>query len=88
MLEIDDLKKLIKMLEVLLDRTEDNKEINLEKYKEAVTKIDNDSFEKLFNSLKQFESHNLTLEEELEFLEQVNSSYQQLLEQQFSFKNV
>lgn len=88
MLEIDDLKKLAKMLEVLLDRTQDNKEINLQKYKDVVMQIDNDAFEKLFTLLKQFESHNLTLEEELEFLEQVTTSYQQLLEQQIGFKNV
>lgn len=88
MLEIDDLKKLAKMMEVLLDRTQDNKEINLEKYKNIVKEIDNDSFEKLLSLLKQFEYHNLTLEEELEFLEKVNCSYQQIIEQQFGFKNV
>ena len=88
MFDIDDLRKLAKMMEVLLNRTQDNKEINLEKYVDIVKQIDSDSFEKLFTLLKQFQYRNLTLEEELEFLEKVSSSYQQMLEQQIGFKNV
>jgi len=87
-LAIDELKKLAKMQELLLARTSDNREANLDKYKSIVTQIDEETFSSLLSEIKQIDEHNQNLEDELQFLEQIKSSYQQLLEQQLGFKRV
>ena len=88
MLAIDDMKKLARMQEKLLERSFDDREANLEKYKNTVIQIDEYTFSELLSDLSQLDEHNQTLEDELPFLEQVKSSYDQLLEQQLSFKRV
>lgn len=90
MLAVDELKKLAKMQELLLARTSDNREANLDKYKSIVTQIDEETFSGLLSEIKQIDEHNQNLEkeDELQFLEQIRSSYQQLLEQQLGFKRV
>lgn len=88
MLVIDDIKKLAKMQETLLERTTSDRETNLEKYKNIVIQIDEYDFSNLCSELSQVNDHNQTLEEELVFLEQVKGTYQQLLEQQLGFRKV
>lgn len=90
MLVIDEsMLKLSKMQETLLkvsDKT--NIQSNLNKYINTVMEIDKQAFSGLFDELSQLNEHNRTLEEELQFLEQVKSYYDQLYELQMSFKNV
>lgn len=89
MLIIDDnLIKLAKMQEKLLKMSSNNREINLEQYKETITKIDKQAFDSLLDELDKINIHNQTLEEELEFLETVKNYYNQLNELQLSFINV
>lgn len=89
MLIIDDnLIKLAKMQEKLLKMSSNNREINLEQYKETITKIDKQAFDSLLDELDKINIHNQTLEEELEFLETVKNYYNQLSELQLSFINV
>ena len=88
MLAIDDMKKLAKMQEKLLERTVDDREVNLKKYKDTVKSIDEYSFSNLLSELDQLKEHNQTLENELLFLEQVMSIYEQVFEQQLSFRKI
>lgn len=89
MIVIDDnMLRLAKMQETLLKMSVDNREENVKKYCQIVTDIDKKAFLSLLDYISQVNKHNRTLEEELEFLEQVKSYYDQINELQFSFKNV
>lgn len=89
MLVIDEnLLKLCKMQETLLKVSKNDKEANIEKYKAIAIEIDKHSFSSLLEELNQYDKHNQTLEDELQFLEQIKSYYEQLLEMQLSFKRV
>lgn len=89
MLVIDDQKlKLAKMQETLLKVSIDDKQSNLSKYKETVIEIDKEAFDDILKELEKISEHNQTLEDELQFLEQVKDSYNQLLELQLSFTRV
>lgn len=89
MLVIDEnLLKLCKMQETLLKVSKNDKESNIEKYKAIAIEIDKHSFSSLLEELNQYDKHNQTLEDELQFLEQIKSYYEQLLEMQLSFKRV
>lgn len=89
MLVIDDqLLNLARMQEAILKRTTNDRQDNLEKYKKTVVSIDTDAFACLLEELEKVNEHNRTLEDELQFLEQIRDSYNQLLELQLSFKRV
>lgn len=88
MLSIDDLKKLADMQEKLLRISINDREVNLEKYKDIVRQIDEYYFSSLLSDVKQVGEHNQTLEEELEYLEQIISTYEQVLVEQVKFRNV
>lgn len=84
----DNMLKQKKMLEALLRVSVENRQENLEKYKNIVMKIDEQAFTSLLNELKQINDHNQTLEDELQFMEMVSDYYNQLYELQLSFKEV
>lgn len=89
MLVIDSqMLNLARMQEAVLRKSTNDKESNLEKYKGTVIKIDAVAFDSILSELEQFDQHNQTLEEELQYLEQIKDSYNQLLELQCSFKRV
>ena len=84
----DNMLKLAKMQETLLKVTAENRQENLEKYKDIVIEIDKQAFASLLEKLKQVNDHNQTLEDELQFMEMVNDYYNQLYELQLGFKKV
>lgn len=88
MFEIDEQKlKLLKMMESLLKTgNASNEEVN--RYKDIVTKIDSESFNKIKDMINNIANHNHTLNEELKLLEEVNEAYEQLELIRCRFKNV
>lgn len=89
MLLIDDrMLNLARMQEVLLERSLNDRKYNLEKYKNTVKTIDKEAFSYILTELEQIKEHNQTLEDELQFLQSIKASYEQLLEQQLSFRRV
>lgn len=89
MLLIDDrMLNLARMQEVLLERSLNDRKYNLEKYKNTVKTIDKEAFFYILTELEQIKEHNQTLEDELQFLQSIKASYEQLLEQQLSFRRV
>ena len=88
MLSIDDLKKLAEMQEKLLRISKNDNKVNLEKYKDIVRQIDEYYFSNLLSEIKKVSEHNQTLEEELQYLEQISSTYEQVLVEQVRFRNV
>lgn len=87
-LSIDDLRKLADMQEKLLRISDSNRDINLEKYKDIVKQIDSYYFSNLLSEIEKVVEHNQTLEEELEYLEQISSTYEQVLVEQVKFRDV
>ena len=79
---------LARMQEAVLKKSINDRESNLEKYKNTVIGIDAGAFASMLTELEQIGEHNQTLEDELQFLEQVKDSYNQLLELQLSFIRV
>lgn len=89
MLAIDyKMLNLAKMQEALLKKSVSDRRSNLQKYKATVMNIDANAFSCILDELRQIKDHNQTLEDELQFLESIKSSYEQLLEQQLSFRKV
>ena len=89
MLVIDNqMLNLARMQEAVLKKSINDRESNLEKYKNTVIGIDAGAFASMLTELEQIGEHNQTLEDELQFLEQVKDSYNQLLELQLSFIRV
>ena len=90
MLVIDEnLLRLSKMQEALLKVSNNsNRKENLDKYIKTITEIDKLTFSFLMEKIQQNTEHNRTLENELTFLEQVKSYYEQVNEMQMGFKNV
>ena len=89
MLLIDDrMLNLARMQETLLERSVNDRRYNLEKYKNTVKIIDKEAFSYILTELEQIKKHNQTLEDELQFLQSIKASYEQLLEQQLSFRRV
>ena len=88
MLSIDDLRKLADMQEKLLKLSDNDRNINLEKYKDIVKQIDEYYFSNLLSEIEKINEHNQTLEEELVYLEQISSTYEQVLVEQVKFRNV
>lgn len=76
------------MQEKLLRLSVSDRDVNLEKYKDTVKQIDEFYFSNLLSEIEQVSEHNQTLEEELEFLEQISSTYEQVLVEQVKFRNV
>ena len=89
MLVIDNrMLNLARMQEAVLRRSINDRESNLEKYKNTVVGIDKEAFDCMLSELEQINEHNQTLEDELQFLELLRDSYNQLLELQLGFKRV
>lgn len=89
MLVIDNrMLNLARMQEAVLRRSINDRESNLEKYKNTVVGIDKEAFDSMLSELEQINEHNQTLEDELQFLELLKDTYNQLLELQLSFKRV
>lgn len=90
MLVIDEnLLRLSKMQEALLKVSNNsNRKENLDKYIKTITEIDKLTFSFMMEKIQQNTEHNRTLENELTFLEQVKSYYEQVNEMQMGFKNV
>ena len=89
MLLIDDsLFKLAKMLESLLKVDASSRDINLNKYKDIVIEIDSKAYDSFLDEIKQVNLYNHTLEDELNVLERLKDTYNQLNELQCNFKNV
>lgn len=89
MLVIDDnMLKLAKMQETLLKVAVDNRQENLKKYRDIVIEIDKQAFSSLLDEIEQINNHNQTLEDELQFMEQIKGYYNQLFELQLGFKRV
>lgn len=79
---------LARMQEAILKISINDREANLEKYKDTVKGIDKVAFSSMLSELEQIKEHNQTLEDELQYLEQLKDSYNQLFELQLSFKRV
>ena len=89
MLVIDDnMFKLAKMQETLLKVSEVNKKENLDNYKKTVAQIDEKAYSDILEEIKHIDEHNQSLEEELNFLDSIKNTYNQLLELQLSFKRI
>ena len=88
MLSIDDLKKLAEMQVKLLKISNNDRDINLEKYIDIVKQIDEFYFSNLLSEIEKVGEHNQTLEEELVYLEQISSTYDQVLVEQAKFRDV
>ena len=88
MLSIDDLKKLAEMQVKLLKISNNDRDINLEKYIDIVKQIDEFYFSNLLSEIEKVGEHNQTLEEELVYLEQISSTYEQVLVEQAKFRDV
>lgn len=89
MLVIDeDMLKLVKMQERLVRATSANRISNLDSYKKTVIQIDSEAFASLLEQVKHLGEHNRTLEEELPFLEEIKSAYDQLHELQLGYISV
>lgn len=89
MLVIDDNKlKLLKMLEALLKVSNTNRTENLNNYKKIAVEVDTKAFNDIIEKIKSLNEHSHSLEEELEFLENIKDTYNQLLELQSNFKRV
>lgn len=89
MLVVDDnMFKLAKMQEALLKVSGSNREENLNNYIKTVLEIDTRAYDDLLKEIKHIDEHNQTLENELQFLEKIKKTYDQLLELQMSFKRV
>ena len=76
------------MQEKLLKISINDRGVNLEKYKDIIRQIDEYYFSGLLSDIEQVSEHNQTLEEELEYLEQIVSTYEQVLVEQVKFRNV
>lgn len=88
MLSIDDLKKLAEMQVKLLKISYNDRDVNLEKYIDIVKQIDEFYFSNLLFEIEKVGEHNQTLEEELVYLEQISSIYDQVLVEQVKFRSV
>ena len=84
----DNMFRLAKMQETLLKVSVSNREENLKKYQELVTQIDAKAFVDILEKIKHIDEHSHSLEEELQYLEEIKNVYNQLLELQLSFKGV
>lgn len=76
--------KLFKMLGALIDVSPTSE--NLDKYKNIGIEIDQELYKNLLDKVKQIDEHNHSLEEELQFLEEIRNIYNQVLEFQLIFK--
>lgn len=89
MLSFDDnMFRLAKMHETLLKVSASDREKNLKKYQEFVTQIDTKAFNDILEKIRHIDEHSHSLEEELQYLEEIKNVYEQLLELQLSFKGV
>lgn len=87
MLEIDKIKmRTLRFYEALLKHNAPDKEKNLSDYKNTAVQIDKEAFDNIIDVTKCISDHNQSLEEELEFLEGIVNTYNQLLELQTEFK--
>lgn len=82
----ENMLRLAKMQETLLKVSETNREENLVKYIKTVSEIDAKFFEYIIEKTKHIDEHNQSLEEEIEYLKEIQSLYNQLLDLQSEFR--
>lgn len=90
MLVMDDNNlKLLKMKEKLLEVSMDNERQSiLEDYEKLAIEIDKKTYDSLVYKIRGSEYQSLTLEEQLSFLSEIESEYDELSELQYRFRNV
>ena len=88
MLAIDDnMAKLLKMKEKLLEISSVNRNEVLEEYRALVTEIDSELYRDLYDRIKNANINKLSLEEQLEFLTDIKENYEDLYEFQCGYKS-
>ena len=89
MLVIDDSKmKLLKMKERLLEISAGVDKAALEDYKKLAVEIDNQIYNNLFEKIKNADTHNYSLEEQLVFLNEILQDYEDLYQLRCSFEMI
>lgn len=89
MLVIDDSKmKLLKMKERLLEISAGVDKAALEDYKKLAVEIDNQIYNNLFEKIKNTDTHNYSLEEQLIFLNEILQDYEDLYQLRCSFEMI
>ena len=78
---------LLKMKEKLLEITGNKNDKLVNEYKELVSSIDKDEYDALIKKIKETNYHNLPLEEQVTFLNEIESDYNSLNELQCGYKN-
>ena len=88
MLIVDDNRvNLLKMKEKMLKLSLDNKDKVLDEYKELATAIDKEEYNALINKIRDNDYTKLPLEEQISFLDEIESNYNSLNELQCGYKN-
>ena len=89
MLVVDDSRlNLLKMKEKLLLISDNKSEKLLNDYKDLVISIDKDEYESLINKIKENNYRDLPLEEQVAFLNEIESDYNSLNELQCGYRNI
>ena len=89
MLVIDDSKmKLLKMKERLLEISAGVDKTALEDYKKIAIEIDSQIYNSLFEKIKNADTHNYSLEEQLVFLNEILQDYEDLYQLRCSFEMI
>ncbi len=89
MLIIDDNKmKLLKMKRKLLEVSFNNRDKVLNEYKDIILDIDNEAYNNLINEINEIDYTTLSLEEQIEFFNQIDADYTYLYELQCNFKRI
>lgn len=81
----DNLEKLLKMTTTLLQKSTDNQDEYLSKYKEYATELDKNGYNKLIDRIKNYEMCSYTLSEEYEELDAIEKEYERLKEKQYDY---
>lgn len=84
----DNLEKLLKMTTTLLQKSTDNQDEYLSKYKEYATELDKNGYNKLIDRIKNYEMCSYTLSEEYEELDAIEKEYERLKEKQYDYISI
>ena len=89
MLIIDDNKmKLLKMKRKLLEVSTDNIDNILADYKDIILDIDREAYNDLIKEIQDTDYKNISLEEQIEFFNQIDADYTYLYELQCNFRRI